>query len=200
MKVYLFLHPLLVRLLSLVTILIVSLPFNSYLQGVKITEGLFWIRGGISATAAQEKGMPSPFGASLAAIKCSFYLPKEGGKLKVLSFHKAKKLKKRVKKSCRFIVMLFTFFFPFLFACTENGQLTSETFLGILNLELGIKLGDIWNFQVLPTDFFLWSNLKAGWERSGDWWMVFLLWNAKHWFLSSKTVFASKGRFNNRSN
>lgn len=40
-----------------------------------------------------------------------------------------------------------------------------EFFLGILSLELGIKLGDIWDFQVLPTDFFLWNNLKASWEN-----------------------------------
>lgn len=109
-KVCLFLHPLLVRLLSLVTILMVSLPFNSYLQGLKITEGLFWIRGGISASAAQEKGMPSPFGASLAAIKCSFYLSKGEGKLKVLSFHKAKKPKNEGWKSLADLLWRFHIF------------------------------------------------------------------------------------------
>lgn len=84
----LFLHTLLVR--SLATTLMISLPFNSYLQGVKTTEGCFWIRGGISASLSQEHGMPSPLGASLAAIKCSAYFSQGGGRLKALSFHKAK--------------------------------------------------------------------------------------------------------------
>lgn len=98
-KVWLLLHSLLVRLFSLVTTLMISLPFDSYLQGVKLTEGLFQIRGGISASIAKEHGMPSPFGASLAAVKCSFSLSQGEGKLKALSSHKAKKPKNKRWKS-----------------------------------------------------------------------------------------------------
>lgn len=155
-KVWLFLHTFLVRLLPLVTTSMISLPFNRYLQDVKITEGLFWIKGWISASIAQEHGMPSPLGASLAAVKCSFYLSQGGGKLKALFSHRAKKPKNKRWESLADLLWYFSRFFPpcFLFACTENGQLNSSTFLGGLSLELGIKLGDIWDFQVLPTFFF----------------------------------------------
>lgn len=149
----LFLHTLLVR--SLATTLMISLPFNSYLQGVKTTEGCFWIRGGISASLSQEHGMPSPLGASLAAIKCSAYFSQGGGRLKALSFHKAK-LKIKGEKVSQIYYDNFHFLPPcFLLACTENVQLNSETFLDILSLELGINVGNIWDFPVLSTDFFL---------------------------------------------
>lgn len=122
MKVCIYLQTFLIRLLSLVTTLMISLPFNSYLQSEKVTEGIFWIRGGISASAAQEHGMPSPFGASLTAIKCSFYLSQGGGRLKALSSHKAKKPKNERWKRLPDLLWFFSRFFSscFLFSCTEN--------------------------------------------------------------------------------
>lgn len=114
----LFLHTLWVG--SLVTTLMISLPFNSYLQGVKVTEGCFWIRGGISASSAQEHGMSSPLGASLAAIKCSVYLSQEGGKLKALSFHKAKKAKNKRWKSLAVLLWQFSHFSPLFSLCLHR--------------------------------------------------------------------------------
>lgn len=160
-KVCFFLHTLLVRLFFLVTTLMISLPFNSYLQGVKIAEGCFWIRG-ISASVAQEHSMWSTFGASLTPIKCSLYLSQGGGKFKALSSRKAKKPKNKRWKSLVDLLWWFSHFSPcFLFACTGNGQLNSESFLGFLSLELGIKLGDISDFHVLPTDFFEETSRQA---------------------------------------